>query len=59
VQLSKQHVVETLRLAGFQGAADQAMAKLSDPVDLDAIQEWGLKRGVTKDVLMSAAGGSP
>jgi len=51
--------VETLRLAGFQEAADQAMAELSDPVDLDAIQEWGLMRGVTKDVLMSAAGGSP
>jgi hypothetical protein len=48
-----------LRKAGFREAADEAMRDLPDPVDLDHVQEWGIQRGITRDVLISQMGGSP
>jgi hypothetical protein len=59
VQLSRQKVVDTLTRAGFHLVADEAMAELPDPVDFEVVQNWGLERGITKDVLISAMGGSP
>jgi len=59
MQYSRQHVVDTLRAAGFLEAADEAMVELPDPVDLERVHEWGMKRGITTDVLTSAMGGSP
>jgi hypothetical protein len=59
VQYSRQEVVDLLRKAGFREAADEAMVELPDPVDLEHVQEWGIQRGITRDVLISEMGGSP
>lgn len=48
-----------LRKAGFREAADEAMRELPDPVDLDYVQEWGRRHGITRDDLISRMGGSP
>jgi hypothetical protein len=59
VQYTRQEVVRMLRKAGFREAADEAMRDLPDPVDLDHVQDWGIQRGITRDVLISQMGGSP
>ena len=59
MQYTRQEVVDILRRAGLHGAADEAMRELPDPVDLDQIQEWGMRHGLTKDSLISLMGGSP
>jgi hypothetical protein len=46
-------------MAGFRKAVDEALVDLPDPVDLERLQEWGTPRGITKDFLISAMGGSP
>lgn len=56
---SRQAVVEMLRNAGFRDAANEAEADLPDPVDLDTAAEWGLKRGISRSILISRMGGSP
>jgi hypothetical protein len=48
-----------LHKAGFHEAADEAMRDLPDPVDLDHVQDWGMQRGSTRNVLISQLGGSP
>ena len=59
MQTSRQEVVRMLRKAGFRETADEAMQDLPDPVDLDHVQDWGIQRGITRDVLISQMGGSP
>lgn len=59
MQYTRQHVVDTLRAAGFREAADEALAELPDPADVERVHEWAMKRGITTDVLTSAMGGSP
>ncbi len=59
MQYSRQHVVDMLRAAGLGEAADDALRELPDPVDSDFAQEWGMRRGITRDVLISQMGGSP
>jgi hypothetical protein len=59
VQLSRQEVVDALRRAGLGEEAEEAMVKLPDPVDLEQVQDWGMERGITADVLVSQMGGSP
>jgi hypothetical protein len=59
VQYTRQEVVRMLRKAGFREAADEAMRDLPDPVELDHVQDWGIQRGITRDVLISQMGGSP
>jgi hypothetical protein len=48
-----------LRRAGLRNAADDAMLELLDPVDLDDLQDWAMKRGITRDAMVSWMGGSP
>lgn len=59
VQYSKQELIRLLRRAGFPEAADDAVRDLPDPVDLERIEQWGIRRGITRDVLISQLGGSP
>ena len=59
MQYSRQKVVEMLAKAGYAEAADAAMVELPDPVDLERAAEWGMKRGITRDVMVSRMGGSP
>ena len=58
-QYRRHELVPLLRKAGLPEAANEAMAELPDPVDLQHFQEWGIRRGITKDVLISRIGGSP
>ena len=59
MQYSREHVVDMLRRAGLREAADDAMLELPDPVDLDELQDWAMKRGITIDAMVSWMGGSP
>jgi hypothetical protein len=59
MQYSRQHVVELFRRWGYPQLADEASRELPDPVDLDELQEWSLRHGLTRDDLISRLGGSP
>jgi hypothetical protein len=59
VQFTKEHVVDMLRRAGLHKAADDAMLEMPDSVDLDYLQDWAMKRGITRDAMVSWMGGSP
>jgi hypothetical protein len=59
VQYTRQEVSDMLRKAGLVAAADEALRELPDPVDLDQAQEWGMRRGITRDLLVDWTGGSP
>jgi hypothetical protein len=58
MEQSRQQVFELLHKAGLFEAAEAAIVELPDPVDLDQVQDWGARRGVTRDVLISRLGGS-
>lgn len=59
MEYTKQEIIDRLRRAGFREAADQAMLELPDPIDEQTLEDWAMKRGITKDAIMSAMGGSP
>ncbi|HVT69573.1 MAG TPA: hypothetical protein VHF26_17620 [Trebonia sp.] len=59
MQYSRDEVVRMLRKTGFPEVADKALAELPDPVDLNRLEEWGMRHGVTRDILVSQLGGSP
>ncbi len=56
---SKEDVVRLMRRHGFLELADLASRELPDPVDLDQLEAWGLRYGVTTDSVISQLGGSP
>jgi len=56
---SRQYVADRLRLQGFPVLADLALRDLPDPVDIDQLENWGMRYGVTKDDVISQMGGSP
>jgi hypothetical protein len=58
-QYSRQEIVDMLRRAGLSEAADEAMKELPDRVSLQEAEEWGVRHGVTRDLLISQMGGSP
>lgn len=59
MQYSRDEVVRMLRKTGFSEVADKAVTELPDPVDLNRLEEWGMRHGVTRDILVSQLGGSP
>jgi hypothetical protein len=59
MRYSRQQVFEMLRKAGLFEAAEEAIRELPDPVDLYQAQEWGMRHGITRDLLVSRTGGSP
>jgi hypothetical protein len=59
MQYSKQEVVHLLRRWGYPELADQASQDLPDPVDLEELQDWNFRHGVTRDDIISQMGGSP
>lgn len=58
-KVSRKHVVDLLRRAGYPDRADEARRVLPDPVDLDDVLRWAGQLGMTRDELISAIGGSP
>jgi hypothetical protein len=59
VKHSRQEIVDLLRKAGLSDEADKAMAELPDRVSLHEAEEWGVRHGITRDLLISQMGGSP
>ena len=56
---SRQWVVDTLRRLGYRQVADEALRVLPDDMDLKQLQEFGDRRGISRDELTSRMGGSP
>ena len=56
---SRQYVADSLRRQGFPELADVALLELPDPVDMEQLETWGIRYGVSKDDLVSRMGGSP
>ena len=52
-------MIEVLNRLGYAELADEAARILPDPVDINQLQEIGLKHGLTRDELISRMGGSP
>ena len=59
VQLTRQHVVDVLRRAGFPEVADAAQRELPDPVDSEQVAAWAVPHGINMGALMDRMGGSP
>ena len=59
MKVSKQHVIDLLRKAGYPEAADEAIRDLPDPVELDHAAAVLQQYGITKDTMISDIGGSP
>ncbi len=59
VQLTRQHVVNTLRTAGLSEMADDAQRDLPDPVESERVAAWAARYGVNMGELMDRMGGSP
>lgn len=56
--LTRKQVVDILRRTGYSDLATAAMQALPDPVELDQVEEWGQRHGVTRDDLISGMGAS-
>jgi hypothetical protein len=56
---SKLYVADMLRRLGLPELADVALRELPDSVDVDQLENWGMRHGVSKDDLISNMGGSP
>jgi hypothetical protein len=59
MKVSKQHVADLLRKAGYAEVADEAIRDLPDPVELDHAAAILQRYGITKDAMISHIGGSP
>ncbi|HEX4255486.1 MAG TPA: hypothetical protein VH089_10385 [Streptosporangiaceae bacterium] len=57
--IERRHVVDILRVAGLPELAEEAHQKLSDPVEYTHAESFLAHYGITKDELISRAGGSP
>ena len=57
--IPRHDVVEVLRVAGLPDLAEQARRVLSDPVEYEQAAGFLAQCGITKDELISRAGGSP
>ena len=59
MQVTRQHVLDVLRRAGFAQVAEEVSQDLPDPVDLDHVERLLLPYGISRDELASRMGGSP
>ncbi len=59
MQVTRQHVVDILRIAGLPALAEEACRVLPDPVEYDHAERFLAQYGITKDELISRRGGSP
>ena len=56
---SRQWVVDMLRHMGYAQEADDAVRELPDPVEIEQLQEFGDRHGISRDEIVSRMGGSP
>jgi hypothetical protein len=59
MRVTRQHVVDLLRIAGLPDLAEQACRVLTDPVEYNHAARFLAQYGLTKDELISRRGGSP
>ena len=59
MQVTRQHVVGILRIAGLPELAEEAHRVLPDPVEYNHAARYLAQYGITKDELISRMGGSP
>jgi hypothetical protein len=59
MQVTRQHVVDILRIAGLPELAGEAYRVLPDPVEYNHAARFLAQYGITKDELISRVGGSP
>ena len=59
MQVTRQHVVDILRIAGLPELAEEARRMLPDRIDYNAAEHFLAQYGITKDELISRRGGSP
>ena len=59
MKVTRQHVVEMLNTAELWEMAKEASQVLPDPVEYDQAERFLGQCGITKDELISRAGGSP
>ena len=59
MQVTRQHVVNILRMAALPELAEEAQRVLPDPVEYDQAERFLAQCGISKDELISRRGGSP
>jgi hypothetical protein len=59
MEVTKQHIADKLRQAGYAAVADEVTRELPDRVDLDHAATLLQRYGITKDSMISQMGGSP
>jgi hypothetical protein len=59
MQVTRQHVVDILRIAALPDLAEEALRALPDPVEYNHAERFLAQYGITKDELISRRGGSP
>ena len=59
MQVTRQHVVDILRIAALPDLAEEAFRALPDPVEYNHAERFLAQYGITKDELISRRGGSP
>jgi hypothetical protein len=59
MQVTRQHVVDILRMAALPGLAEEALRTLPDPVEYNHAERFLARYGITKYELISRRGGSP
>ncbi len=59
MQVTRQHVVDLLKIAGLRELAEEARRVLPDPVEYNHAERFLAGYGISKDQLISLRGGSP
>jgi hypothetical protein len=59
MQVTRQHVVDLLRIAALPDLAEEAHRVLPDPVEYRHAERFLAQYGITKEELISRRGGSP
>ena len=57
--MDRQEVIAVLTRAGLPDLAAKVEAELPDPVEMDELESFGRRHGVSRDWLISRMGGSP
>ena len=56
--VTRQHVIDILRIAALPDVAEEAYRLLPDPIEYDHAERFLAQYGITKDELISRRGGS-
>jgi len=59
MQVTRQHVVDILRIVALPDLAEEARRALPDPVEYNHAERFLAQYGISKDELISRRGGSP